>query len=72
MPRLPPASHAQLVAGLRRHGFDGPYAGGKHLFMLKGELRLTIPNPQTQDIAPAVLTRTLRRAGISRAEWLDG
>ena len=55
MPRLPPVSHAQLVAGLRRHGFEGPYAGGKHLFMLKGELRLTIPNPHSQDIVAAVV-----------------
>lgn len=71
MPRLLPISHAQLVAGLKRHGFDGPYAGGKHLFMLKAELRLTIPNPHTQDIAPALLTRILRQAGISRQQWLD-
>ena len=70
MPRLPPISHAQLVAGLRRHGFEGPYAGGKHLFMLKGELRLTIPKPHSQDIAPALLTHILRQAGLSREEWL--
>jgi predicted RNA binding protein YcfA (HicA-like mRNA interferase family) len=64
MPRLPPTSHAQLVAGLRRHGFDGLYADGKHLFMLKGELRLTIPNPHTQDTAPALLARILWQARI--------
>lgn len=34
MPKLPPISHAQLVAGLKRHGFEGPHAGGKHLFMI--------------------------------------
>lgn len=45
MTRLPPIDHADLVAGLRRHGFEGPYPGGKHLFMVKGKLRLTIPNP---------------------------
>ena len=71
MPRLPPISHAQLVAGLRRHGFEGPYAGGKHLFMLKGELRLTIPSPHSQDIAPALPTRILRQTGLSREEWLN-
>jgi predicted RNA binding protein YcfA (HicA-like mRNA interferase family) len=72
MPKLPPLSHAQLVAGLRRHGFEGPHAGGKHLFMIKGEMRLTIPNPHSQDIAPALLTRILRQAGISREDWMNG
>lgn len=70
MTRLPPISHADLVAGLRRHGFDGPYPGGKHLFMIKGELRLTIPNPHRHAIAPPLLARFLRQAGIKREDWL--
>ncbi|HYN79718.1 MAG TPA: type II toxin-antitoxin system HicA family toxin [Lamprocystis sp. (in: g-proteobacteria)] len=70
MTRLGPISHTDLVAGLRRHGFAGPYVGGKHLFMVKGELRLTIPNPHRDDIAPPLLTRILRQAGISRDDWL--
>jgi predicted RNA binding protein YcfA (HicA-like mRNA interferase family) len=70
MTRLLPISHADLVAGLRRHGFDGPHPGGKHLFMIKGELRLTIPNPHRGAIAPPLLARLLRQAGISRQDWL--
>ncbi|WP_164653809.1 type II toxin-antitoxin system HicA family toxin [Thiorhodococcus mannitoliphagus] len=38
----------------------------------KDELRLTIPNPHGQDIAPALLTRILRQAGIARKDWLNG
>jgi len=70
MPRLPPVSHAELIAGLRRHGFDGPYSVSKHLFMIKGEFRLTLPNPHRGDIAPALLARILRQAEISRKDWL--
>ena len=29
---------------LRRLGFDGPFAGTRHQFMLYGEHRLTIPS----------------------------
>ncbi len=71
MPRLSPISHADLIAELRGHGFDGPYAGGKHLFMVKADLRLTIPNPHRQGISPALLLRILRQAGIPREDWLD-
>ena len=52
MPRLPPISHAQLVAGLRRHGFEGPYAGGKHLFMLKGERASRYPTRTHRILRP--------------------
>jgi hypothetical protein len=36
-------SWQELVKRLRALGFEGPFAGGKHLFMLKGALRLTLP-----------------------------
>lgn len=71
MPRLPPISRAGLISVLQGHGFAGPYSGGKHLFMIKGELRLTLPNPHRGDIAPALLARILRQAGISREDWLN-
>jgi len=70
MTRLPPIDHADLVAGLRRHGFEGSYPGGKHLFMIKGDLRLTLPNPHRHAIASPLLARLLRQAGITREEWL--
>ncbi len=31
--------------------FDGPYSGGHHLFMVKGNLKLRIPNPHPGDIS---------------------
>jgi hypothetical protein len=38
--------------------------------MVKGELRLTIPNTQSQDIVMPLLARLLRRAGIAHEDWL--
>ena len=38
-------SWRKLVARFRSLGFDGPYSGGRHLFMVKGALKVRIPNP---------------------------
>lgn len=50
MPPFGPISRKNLVRHLRTTGFDGPYSGGKHSFMIKGDLTLTIPNPHKGDI----------------------
>ncbi len=68
MAELSPVSWADLVRRLRKLGFDGPYQGGKHPYMIKGNLVLTIPNPHRRDIGVALLSRILRRAGVSKEE----
>ncbi|MCL0074338.1 type II toxin-antitoxin system HicA family toxin [Dehalococcoidia bacterium] len=72
MTRLTPVSWDTLVQKLRNMTFEGPYRGGKHYFMLKDDFRLTIPNPHAQDIGIPLLKEILKRAGISREEWLAG
>jgi len=69
MPVFGPISRKDLVRYLRKMGFDGPYSGGKHQFMLKGDVTLIIPNPHKGDISRELLARILRQAGISRKEW---
>ena len=69
MPRFGPIRRRELIAALRRLGFSGPYSGGKHEFMQKGKLVLTIPNPHRGDVGPKLLALLLRQAGISREEW---
>jgi predicted RNA binding protein YcfA (HicA-like mRNA interferase family) len=54
---------------LRRLGFDGPYQGGKHPYMTRGDLVLTIPNPHLADIGSELLKRILKQASISLREW---
>jgi hypothetical protein len=44
--------------------------GGKHPFMIRGALVLTMPNPHHREISSDLLVRILRQAGISRDEWL--
>lgn len=71
MSKLRAISHTELIRGLRAFGFEGPWSGGKHLYMLKGSLRLTLPSPHKQKIGVDLLMRILRQAGISREEWIE-
>lgn len=70
MGKLSPVSWKQLVSKLKSFGFDGPYSGGKHPFMIKGDVVLTLPNPHRKQIGVDLLSRILKEAGISRDEWL--
>ena len=71
MPKLKPVSWKELVAGLRRQGFEGPFEGGRHPYMVRGDTVLTLPNPHRADISADLLIRILRQAGITRGEWLS-
>ncbi len=69
MPPFGPIGQQDLIRTLRQLGFDGPVSGTRHRFMIKGTLKLRIPNPHQGDIGRDLLTRILREAGISRDEW---
>jgi predicted RNA binding protein YcfA (HicA-like mRNA interferase family) len=69
MPSFGPVKRDVLIKCLRKNGFKGPYSGGKHPFMVKGDLTLTIPNPHQKDIGRELLARILRQAGVSKEEW---
>ena len=70
MPKLPPISRRKFIQRLRELGFEGPFAGGKHAQMRRGDLTLIIPNEHEGDIGPGFLQRLLKQAGIARDEWL--
>jgi predicted RNA binding protein YcfA (HicA-like mRNA interferase family) len=69
MPPFGPISRRKLLNYLKQFGFEGPYSGGRHQFMIKGNLTLRIPNPHQSDIGKELLARILRQAGISKEEW---
>jgi predicted RNA binding protein YcfA (HicA-like mRNA interferase family) len=71
MSRLVPIGRADLIRRLRKAGFEGPYAGGRHEFMVRGFRRLILPNPHRKIIGVDLLSRLLRQAGIARQEWLE-
>ena len=69
MPSFGPISRNDLMRFLREMGFEGPYTGGRHQYMVKGQIKLRIPNPHRRDISRDLLARILRQAEISREEW---
>ena len=69
MPAFGPISRRDLIGFLRQAGFEGPYEGGRHQRMVKGRLRVVIPNPHRTDISRTLLAQILRHAEISREEW---
>lgn len=52
---LSPVSRRELIARLRRLGFSGPYAGGRHEYMERAKLQVTLPNPHRGDIGVPLL-----------------
>lgn len=62
-------SRRKLVQKFRKLGFDGPYSGGRHLFMTKGELKVHIPNLHRGDISKHLVAEILRQADITSEDW---
>ena len=69
MPTFGPVRRRDLIAGLRRLRFEGPFSGGRHDYMVRGSIVVTIPNPHRGDISRGLLAVILRQAGVSRGEW---
>jgi predicted RNA binding protein YcfA (HicA-like mRNA interferase family) len=64
-----PIKRKDLVRHLKQTGFEGPYSGGKHQFMVRGNTTIRVPNPHQADLGMELLARILRQAGIGRDEW---
>jgi predicted RNA binding protein YcfA (HicA-like mRNA interferase family) len=69
MPSFGPIRRRDLIRYLRKLGFEGPYAGGRHEYMIKDTLKLFIPNPHRGEINRSLLAKILRQAEIDRDEW---
>jgi len=67
--KLSPVSRSEFIRRLRKLGFAGPFAGGKHGILKRGSYRFPIPNPHRAEIGTAKLAELLKEAGISREEW---
>ncbi len=69
MSGLSPISHRDLVRRLSRAGFEGPFRGGKHRFMVRKKRRVVLPNPHKEVIGVDFLVHILKQAGVSHEEW---
>ncbi len=64
-------SWQKIVKKFRNLGFAGPYSGGRHLFMVRGNLKVHIPNPHRGDISKSLIAEILRQAEIKIEDWND-
>ncbi len=68
-----PCKRGEFIRILRRLGFDGPYSGSKHHFLVYDQHRLTVPSNSEYSVPQ--LKMMLREAGeilgrdISVDEW---
>jgi len=69
MPRFGTVKRKDVIRCLMILGFEGPYLGRKHQFMIKGEIILRLPNPQQSNIERELLLRILKQAKIDREAW---
>lgn len=67
--KIRPVSWDELCKNLKKLGFEGPFQGGKHPYMVKDDCILTIPNPHRKEISTDLVIRILKQAGISRDDW---
>lgn len=51
MPALGPVKRRDLIRFFKELGFDGPYSGGNHQYMVRESTRVRIPNPHQGDVA---------------------
>jgi hypothetical protein len=73
MSRWTPCKRSEFVRRVRKLGFEGPYSGTRHQFLVSGNHRLTIPsNPE---FSVPQLRLLLREVGamigrnLSQKEW---
>ena len=62
-------SWRKFVQNFRRLGFEGPYSGGRHMFIKKGSLKIHIPHKHKGDISAGLVAEILRQAKIDKSEW---
>jgi hypothetical protein len=73
MSQWSPCKRIDFVRRLRRLGFDGPYSGSKHEFLVFENHRLTVPT--NSEFSVPQLRMMLREAGeilgrnITLSEW---
>ena len=56
---------------LRKLGFTGPFSGGRHAYMKRGEYRQIIPNPHGKEVSSELVKEILKQADIPADEWLN-
>jgi hypothetical protein len=60
--RWTPCKRSEFIRRLRQLGFDGPFSGTRHHFMVYGDRRLSIPSNAEYSVAQ--LRMMVRESGL--------
>ena len=66
---LKPIKRRLLVKKLNRFGFEGPFSGGKHEYMVKSGHRIFIPNPHKGEIGVVLLKLIIKELRVTSQEF---
>jgi predicted RNA binding protein YcfA (HicA-like mRNA interferase family) len=73
MSRWKPCKRSEFIRRLRKLGFDGPYSGTHHQFMVHQQHRLTIPSNDEYSVPQLrMMVREVEHIlgrSVSVAEW---
>lgn len=70
MPKLSPISRRRLIQKLRKLGFQGPYSGRRHQYMVKNSQIIFIPNPHKKDIGVPILKQIIKQLKVKREDFI--
>ena len=74
MSRWTPCKRRDFIKKLRRLGFDGPFSGTRHQFMVLDDNRLTIPSNDEYSVAQLRMmireVEEIINRSISLDEWV--
>ena len=65
-----PVSRMKLIRRLKDIGFEGPFPGSDHDYMVRGDNFVRIPNSHRREVGANLIAEILREGDISRDEWL--
>jgi predicted RNA binding protein YcfA (HicA-like mRNA interferase family) len=73
MPKLSPEKPRVVMRKLRALGFDGPFGGGRHVFMRHPQTKIKIPIPVhgNRDIPVGTLRAIIRQVGLNVGIWQE-
>jgi len=62
-----------VIRKLRRLGYVGPIAGGKHVRMVHLESGQIVPIPVhgSKDVSVGLIREIIKQVGITRKEWIE-
>jgi predicted RNA binding protein YcfA (HicA-like mRNA interferase family) len=73
MSKLLPEKPNEVIRKLRALGYEGPFSGGRHVFMRHPKTRHKIPVPyhKGKDIPKGTIREIIKELGITVKMWND-